>query len=128
MTAPLIDRLTTELGYPRLSTMAALEAAIASPNLMCLFMTGNPQKNLETNDVAVILPELQASFGRVFDCAVIDQLIEIEAKDRLGVRPTPSLIFACGGDVIGSVPRVRDWDDYQVRLRAILSGNNALAA
>ena len=87
-----------------------------------LFLTGDPAKNLETNDVAVILPELVRCFGGRFRPAVVDRAIENALRERFEVWPTPSLIFLRDGRMLGAIPKVRDWDDYLARVRAILDG------
>lgn len=127
MTSPLLQRLTDELGWPSLETPEALDAYLARPGIHGLFVTGDPAKNLETNDAAVILPELMAATGGAFDCAVVAQTIERAVRERFEVWPTPSLILVAEGAALGAIPRVRDWDDYLARVRAILGGT-AVAA
>ena len=124
----LIDRLTDELGWPRLDTMEALDAWIMRPDTHCLFVPGNPQKNLESGDVAVILPEVAACFDGAFDCAVVADAIERSVRERFDTWTTPSLIFLRDGAVLGAIPKVRDWDDYLERTRLILSGQATKAA
>lgn len=125
MPSPLIDRLTGPLGWPLLASMEALDAFAARPGAHGLFVPGDPDKNLETSDAAVILPELVAAFGGVFDCAVVDGAIERAVRTRFEVWPTPSLILLREGALLGAIPKVRDWDDYLARTRAILSGRAA---
>lgn len=120
MPHPLIDRLTTELGWPRLDTPEALEAHLATPGTHCLFVPGDPARNLETTDAAVILPELCMVFQHVFDCAVVGDAIEAGLRERSGVLKTPSLIFYRDGRCLGGIPKVRDWADYLARIQTIL--------
>jgi hydrogenase-1 operon protein HyaE len=126
MTSPLVDRLTTDRGWPRLDA-GSLDAFAAGPGERVLFVTGDAAKNLETNDVAVILPELLTAFGGRLTPAVVGQDIERAVRERFEVWPTPSLIFLRDGAAIGAIPKVRDWDDYVTRTRQILEGA-ALAA
>ncbi|WP_413205880.1 hydrogenase [Rhodospirillum sp. A1_3_36] len=123
MSSSLIDRLTDDLGWPRLDSLAALEAHLATPGDHCLFIPGDPVKNLETNDAAVVLPELVRAFQGRFDCAVIAPAIEEKARTQFDCWPTPSLIFLRNGTLLGSIPRVRDWADYLTRTSAILNGH-----
>jgi len=122
MTSALIDRLTTELGWPCIRAADDLDAHLAGPGVHCLFVPGDPAKNLESNDVAVILPELASAFPDGFGCIVIGAEIERMVRDRFDVWPTPSLIFVCAGVMMGAIPKVRDWDDYVNRTRLILAG------
>lgn len=121
MTHPLIDRLTTELGWPGWPARAELEAFVTRPGAHALFVPGDPVRNLETADVAVILPELKLAFQGKFDCAVVDDAIETELREETGVLKTPSIIFYREGALVGGLPKVRDWDDYMMRISQILA-------
>ncbi|WP_289149349.1 hydrogenase accessory protein [uncultured Salipiger sp.] len=128
MRHPLIARLETEFGWPRLATMDQVEAFTAAPGAHCLFVPGDPARNLESADVAVILPELHMTFQRAFDCAVVDDAIEAQLREATGVLKTPSLIFFRDGQLLGGIPKVRDWDDYMARIPQILNAIPAPAA
>ncbi|KPP85421.1 MAG: hydrogenase-1 operon protein HyaE [Rhodobacteraceae bacterium HLUCCA08] len=121
MTHPLIARLTDALGWPRLASHADLRAFTEAPGDHVLFVPGDPKRNLETADVAVILPELVQAFQGRFDCAVVDDAIEAGLRDMTGVLKTPSLIFYRDGAFVGGIPRVRDWDDYMTRIAQLLA-------
>ena len=128
MAHPLIDRLVTDFGWPRLATMADVAAFTEAPGAHCLFVPGDPKRNLESADVAVILPELHMAFQRAFDCALVDDAIEAALRERNGVLKTPSLIFFRDGVCLGGIPKVRDWDDYMARVPQILNAIPAPAA
>ncbi|MBK1635115.1 hydrogenase accessory protein [Rhodovulum adriaticum] len=121
MTHPLIDRLETEFGWPRLSTMAGARAFIARPGAHCLFVPGDPARNLETADAAVILPELRAAFQNAFDCAIVDNAIEAEVRETWRALKTPGFLFFREGAYLGDIQKIRDWDDYLARVSHILS-------
>jgi hydrogenase-1 operon protein HyaE len=118
---PLIQRLTGEFGFPHLTTAEDRDAYVAEPGVHVLFIPGDPARNLETADVAVILPELRQAFQGAFDCAVIDDAIEADTREAAGVYKTPSLIFYREGVQIGALPKVRDWSDYMARITQILA-------
>lgn len=121
---PLIQRLTDEMQYPLLDNMEAVEEYVARDGCHCLFVPGDPKRNLETADAAVILPELRMTFQHVFDCAVIDDAIESTVRQTFRALKTPGLLFFQGREGqfrhLGSVEKVRDWDDYVGRLTHIL--------
>jgi len=127
MTHPLIDRLTGELGWPRLTSQPELEAFVTQPGAHALFVPGDPARNLESADVAVILPELRLAFQGKFDCAVVDDAIESDLRHETRVLKTPSIIFYRDGAMIGALPKVRDWDDYMMRIAQILASPLAAA-
>ena len=121
MTHPLIDRLSTEFGWPAFDDMDDLRTFRDAPGVHVLFVPGDPKRNLETADVAVILPELKQAFQGRFDCAVVGDAIENALRDETKVFKTPSLMFFREGEMIGAIPKVRDWSDYMARITHILS-------
>ena len=127
MSHPLIDRLTRDLGWPHLASLADVAALAASPGTHVVFVPGDPVRNLESADVAVILPELRQAFQGRFDCAVADAAIEDALREATGVLKTPSLIFYRDGQMIGAIPKVRDWSDYVTRIPQILAASGAAA-
>jgi hydrogenase-1 operon protein HyaE len=120
MTHPLIARLTTELGWPLLETIEAATDFVGRPGAHVLFVPGDAARNLETPDVAVILPELQMAFQGRFDCAVVAPAADDAVREAAGVFKTPSLIFYREGEMIGALPKVRDWAEYIERITQIL--------
>jgi hydrogenase-1 operon protein HyaE len=121
MSHPLIDRLTGPMGWPRLASQSDVVEFTRRPGAHVIFVPGDPARNLESTDVAVILPELRMAFRGCFDCAVADDAVEEWLRGDTGVLKTPSLIFYRDGALIGAIPKVRDWDDYMARTAQILS-------
>lgn len=121
MSHPLIDRLTTEMGWPQLASAHDVAEFTQRPGVHCLFVPGDPKRNLETADVAVILPELKMVFQGRFDCAVVADSIEEQVRVDSKILKTPSIIFYRAGDMIGGLPKVRDWDEYVTRINQILA-------
>jgi hydrogenase-1 operon protein HyaE len=125
MTSPLIQRLTTELNWPHLANGSDLSEYLGRPGVHCLFAPGDPVRNLETNDAAVVLPELKMAFQNAFDCAVVDDAIEAAVRETYRALKTPAFIFVRDGVLLGSIQKVRDWDDYLARVQQILSSKAA---
>ncbi|WP_299878938.1 hydrogenase accessory protein [uncultured Sulfitobacter sp.] len=121
MTHPLITRLTTEFGYRELHTMCDVAAFTEGAGYHAIFVPGDIARNLETPDVAVILPELRQAFQGRFDCAVASDSVEEELRETTKVRKTPSVIFYHEGEMIGGIPKVRDWSEYIERITQILA-------
>lgn len=121
MTHPLIDRLTTEFSWPKLDSQHDVTEFTSREGVHVLFVPGDPKRNLETADVAVILPEIKQAFQGRFDCAVVGNDIEQKVREETKVLKTPSLIFYREGQMIGGIPRVRDWDEYMARITQILA-------
>lgn len=121
----LLHRLIDDLGWPLLVTEAEALEFVRRPGVHVLFVPGDWSRNLETADVAVILPELQAAFRNQFDCAVVGEEIEPEIKESSGVFKTPSLILYRDGQCLAGIAKVRDWDDYVMRLSHFLNTPHA---
>lgn len=118
---PLVDRLTDELGWAHLRDMTGAEAFVSGAGPHVIFVPGDAQRNLETADVAVILPELRMTFQNRFDCAVAGDEIEARLREETGVLKTPGLLFYRDGRFVGGIAKVRDWDDYMARVSYLLS-------
>ena len=103
MTGPL-HRLINELDYPCLAG-EELAAFVTGPGARVLFLSGDPATNLETNDVAAILPELVKAFPGRFEPAVVDRAEEDATRERFQVWPVhciPHLVcWECIGGVVG---------------------------
>ncbi len=121
MTHPLIERLTTEYGYPVLENPSDLAEFTNRDGVHCVFIPGDAARNLETTDVAVVLPELRMTFQGAFDCAVTSDAFEDKVKTLTNVFKTPALVFFRAGRPLASIPKVRDWDDYIHRIPQILA-------
>jgi hydrogenase-1 operon protein HyaE len=117
---PLIARLISEHGYPRLDTLAEVSAYTERPGAHCLFIPGDARRNLETVDAAVILPELRQAFQNAFDCAVVDGAIEAALRETYRALKTPGFLFFRDGTYLGSIEKVRDWSDYLGRITRFL--------
>lgn len=121
MTHPLVERLTGELGWPLIGDASDLAEFTDRPGAHAIFVPGDAARNLETPDVAVILPELKMTFQGRFDCAVVADGYEADLREATKVLKTPSLLFFRDGVFLAGIPRVRDWDEYVARTTQILS-------
>ena len=117
---PLLRRLVDDLGWPLLASLDEVSAFTARPGTHCLLVPGNPARNLETADAAVILPELRMAFQGVFDCALVDDAVEAEVREIFKALKTPGFLFFAEGTYLGSIQKIRDWDDYMVHLPRLL--------
>lgn len=120
---PLILRLETEFHWPRLHSASDVAEFLGRPGAHCLFIPGDPRRNLETADAAVILPELRIAFQNVFDCALVDDAIEAQLRETHRALKTPGLLFFRETRFLGAIEKVRDWSDYLARISHILQLN-----
>jgi len=120
MSAVLVDRLVTELGYPRLDE-SNIDHFLKGHEHGVLFFTEDPQAFPESNDVAVILPELVRYFGDRLAPAVIAREAERALKKRYGFRAWPALVFLRRDRYLGVITRVQGWEDYLEQIERILA-------
>ena len=113
MSHVLIDRLTDELGYARV-TLDNYEDFVAEPGMNVLFFPGDPATVKDSTDVAVVLPELVNAFGGQLRPGVVADTYGDgkELKRHYGFSAFPSLVFVRGGEYVGTITRIQDWGDY----------------
>ena len=115
MPSPVIRALAARAGLPFVDAHTIdtfLAPAAGEPAHAVLFFTGDPSQRAETNDVAVVLPELLAAFTGRLRAAIITRGAEAALQARFHVVVMPSLAVTRAETPVGVLPRVRDWSDY----------------
>lgn len=125
MTSPLIDKLSTDHGYPIL-TAENFDVFVAQHRQVVLFFSQNAMQFPECNDVAVILPELLKVFADQLQAAVIDASIARELQARYRFASWPSLVFLEYGEYLGVISGILDWHDYVAEIKQILASQPGL--
>lgn len=124
MPSPLIQNMIERYQYPVLNEQS-LKAFTSSHPECVLFFTENPARFPESNDVAMILPELAKHFDHRFSPAVIDPAAEKILQTKYGFREWPTLVFLRGGEYLGAISRVQDWSAYIQQINQVLSAKPA---
>lgn len=119
MPSPLINRLVDELDYPLLN-QNNFDSFIKAHEFSVLFCTEQPTRFPESNDVAVILPELINSFPQLSP-AVVAPDFEKKVQGRYNFTVWPSLVFLKEGRYLGTISKVQDWDIYRMEIQSILA-------
>ncbi|MFG1395744.1 thioredoxin domain-containing protein [Roseixanthobacter pseudopolyaromaticivorans] len=117
---PLVQRLITAHGYAYVETPEDLGA---DPRDRLLFLPAHGKTHMETPDIAAVLPELVRALdsGRQpLTGAVAGPAIELALRDALALA-LPAIVVLRDGDPIGSIARMRDWDEYLTRLGTVLA-------
>ena len=120
MSSELIRQMIAQNSYPVL-TESTLEAFLRQNEYSVLFFTEDPKQYPESNDVAVILPELAAYFAGRFQVAVIDRDAEHRLHRRFPFDSWPALVFMQRGNYLGAITRVQDWVDYLQEIERLLN-------
>jgi hydrogenase-1 operon protein HyaE len=120
MTSPLLDQLQTRHSYPLLDANSYDHFVYGNENVV-LFFCNDPVQFLESNDVAVILPELVKAFNSRLQAAIIGKSIERELQARFRFTGWPSLVFLRNGEYLGVITGIRNWQEYKQETAAILA-------
>lgn len=119
MPSPIIADMIDKHGYPILET-DTVDAFVAANDEVVLFFAENPVQYPESNDVAMILPELVSAFGGRFRAALVGRSAERVLQARYGFNTWPALVFLRGGGYLGAITQVQNWQDYLQRIQALL--------
>jgi hydrogenase-1 operon protein HyaE len=122
MTHALIERLTDELDYAEIS-LDNHDAFVAQPGLNVLFFPGNPETIKDATDVAVVLPELVATFAPQLRPGIVTDTFGagMTLKRHYGFTHYPSLVFVRSGEYVGTISRIQDWSEYLSKINVLLS-------
>lgn len=120
MPSTLIKMMIEQYNYPVLNT-DTLDEFINSQRECVLFFTENPTRFPESDDVAMILPELVSEYGNRFSAAVIAQDSQRKLQGRYGFTEWPTLVFLREGKFLGTISRVQDWNDYILKINELLT-------
>lgn len=119
MTTPLIEALPARHGFT-LVDEATLDTFLAAHERSVLFFPGDARRLVESNDVAVILPEILKLY-RSLAPALVAPDAERALQRRFRFNAFPSLVFMRGDGYLGVLSRVLDWSEYLAEVPAILA-------
>ena len=87
-----------------------------------LFLPGDPKTVKDATDVAVVLPELVQAFQGKLNAGVVTDTFGdgVKLKRLYGFTHFPSLVFVRDGGYIGTLSRIRDWQEYITRINEFL--------
>ncbi|MFA6220133.1 MAG: hydrogenase-1 expression HyaE [Erythrobacter sp.] len=119
--SPLLQSIMERHGYP-IVTADQLDEACAKLPLSMLFLSGDYWRLAESNDVAIVLPELAAALeGHVPPLVAARGEDERAFQRRFRFGSFPALVFLRYGEYLGAIEGIRDWADYLREIPEILS-------
>lgn len=120
MFSPLLASIIERHDFP-VCGHDAIVTAVAEQDFSVLLFAGDADRLMESDDVAVIFPELVKAFrGRLVPVIVARESERVlQRKYRFGALP--SLVFLRRGEYLGAISRVRDWGDYIREISEILA-------
>lgn len=121
MSHALIDRLVRDLGFTEVS-MDNHDDFVARPGMNVLFIPGDPKTVKDATDVAVVLPELVGAFPGTLNAGVVTDTFGdgVKLKRLYGFTHFPSLVFVREGGYVGTISRIRDWQEYLSKIEEFL--------
>jgi len=120
MFSPLLQSIIDREGIA-VVTDDDLEAVAGDLPFAMLFVAGDAERIAESNDVAVVVPELARALGTAVTPLVADRASERDIQRRYRFNAFPALIFLRNGEYLGVIQRIQDWTDYLRDIPEILS-------
>lgn len=120
MHSPLLQSIIARHGFPVVGDADWADFATGHEHVM-LLIAGDAARLAESDDVAVILPELAKVFGDMLRPAVAAKADERAFQRRFRFAAFPALVLVRRGEYLGAITRVRDWSDYLVEIPDILA-------
>jgi len=86
-----------------------------------LVFVDDPDRNKETLDLAVIVPELHAARADRFRVALLPPAAARALAPRYGFARWPAFVMLRDGQYLGAVDGLRDWNVYVTELDRLLA-------
>ncbi len=118
--SPLLQSIIDRHAYPIVDQHDAQRVAEAH-EFCVLFFAGDAERLLESNDVAVVLPELDRAFEGLFQPLVVARDSERALQLVYRFNAYPALVFLRRGAYLGTIQKVQDWADYIEQIQTILT-------
>lgn len=120
MFSPLLSTIIDRHGF-RVLAHEDIPAVSASHDHCVLFLAGDADRLMESDDLAVVLPELiKASAGALVPIVVARESERVLQR-MYRFSAFPALVFLRRGEYLGAISRVRDWADYMREIPEILA-------
>lgn len=121
MRSPLIQNLI-DVHNCELITEDNVDGFLQQHEHVVLFFTENPKHFPESNDVAVILPELIKTLDGQVVAAVVDENSERALLKRYAFNKWPALVFLRRGEYLGVITGMQNWQEFNSEFKRLLTG------
>ena len=88
-----------------------------------LFFAGDVGRFPESNDLAIILPELSKAFDGQFQIGLVSDSVERSWQQHYGVNHFPTLVMLRGDKYLGAISKLQDWANYCVGIQRLLQSD-----
>lgn len=110
MFSQLIHNMIQKHNIPVLDK-TCVDEFLSSHSKAVLFFSENPQRYPESNDVAMVLPELLKHFEELSG-AIISPHDEHHLQKQFDFTAWPALAFFRDGKYLGAITGIQNWEDY----------------
>lgn len=117
--SPLLAGIADRRGYSFVREAELAEIAANEP-LVMLFLAGDWWRLAESNDVAVVLPELERALDGHARVLIAHHEDERPLQRKYRFKAFPAIVFLRDGEYLGTIEGIRDWADYLVEIPEIL--------
>jgi len=124
MTTPLIEALVSRHGFAVVDE-SNIDVFLAANEHSLLFFPGDAERLVESNDVAVVLPEILKVFGPRLTPALVAKSAERALQRRFRFNAFPSIVFMRRDGYLGVLSRVLNWSDYLAEIAALLASETS---
>jgi hydrogenase-1 operon protein HyaE len=123
MPSPIIENMLKNNDLPFV-TADNYADFITSAGSVVLFFCENPDRYPESNDVAMVLPEIIKEFPGM-QGGIVDQAFERELQSQFDFTRWPALAFFADGQYRGNMTGIQNWDDYLEQIPTFLKNNTS---
>lgn len=120
MFSPLLSTIIERHGYPVIAE-AEMPAFAGMHEHCVLLFAGDADRLMESNDLAVIFPELIKAGAGMLVPVIVARESERALQRKYRFSAFPALVFLRHGAYLGAISRVRDWADYMREIPEILA-------
>jgi hydrogenase-1 operon protein HyaE len=117
---PLLQRLLQQTGAALLDA-DSVDAWLALAGTAMLLFCDEPERQKETLDLAVIVPELCVARPRAFRVGLLPAALARRIAPRFGFARWPAFVLFRDGQWLGAVEGILDWDVYLAQLDRLLA-------
>jgi hydrogenase-1 operon protein HyaE len=119
MSSTIVDNMLARTGIPRVNA-DNLAPFLAGHRTAVLFFCGDPVKYPESNDVAMVLPELIKEFDGLSG-AIVAPEFDRQLQASFDFTVWPALAFFRDGRYTGAITGIQNWEDYLERVPTLLA-------
>lgn len=116
---PLLARMVDFTRAARLD-VDGFDAWAAAGGIAMIVFAEEVERMKESLDIAVIVPELYAAFGRTFRVGFLPPAAARAIAPRFGFARWPAFVMLRDGQYLGAVDGIRDWDVYVAEVERLM--------